>query len=97
MNNDQVMCWYGDVYKSQNCHCEAKKKWYYQEIGNTRKNRVKFTSQYIARNALRPKVVMFSMGFDTSRRRNRIYFYSCVATHPNSIENPVATHRVQYL
>ena len=33
-------------------------------------------SQYIARDASRLEVIIFSMGFDSSRHRNRINFYS---------------------
>ena len=34
-----------------------------------------------------PEVIIFSMGLDASRRRNRIEVYSCVTTCPNPIEN----------
>ena len=47
---------------------------------------VKPGSQYIARDASRPEVILFSMGFDASRRKNRNRFYSCGTTRQSPLK-----------
>ena len=45
-----------------------------QEICDLMQQKLKPGSQYIARDASRPEVIIFSMDFDASRRKNRIDF-----------------------
>ena len=47
---------------------------------------LKAGSQYSVRVASRPEVIIFSMGLDAARRRNRIRFYSCVVLRPSPLK-----------
>ena len=47
---------------------------------------IKPVSQYIARDASRPEVILFSMGFDASRPKNRNRFYYCGATRQSPLK-----------
>ena len=53
---------------------------------NIHSNCLKAGSQYIVRVASRPEVIVFSMGLDAARRRNRIEFYFCVALRPSPLK-----------